>query len=180
MLSREPLTESPLDNDIRHTLKSSIQVYMPTTVKPRLFGVPIPNGWTLALQAVIQSGNPFTPTTSYPNISRGTGEDIETNSLRYPSTAVFDVRFSKEFNLAGLDWQAILWVENVFDTRNVVYVYPSTGRADTQQNINQTVLGGSAYDNNPYNFDYGRQIRLGLELVVLSRHRVSDETGTDG
>jgi len=162
--SREPLTESPLDNDVRHSFKAAIQVYMPTNVKPRLFGVPIPNGWSLSLETIIQSGYPFTPSSSYPNISQTGLEDIETNSLRLPGTAMFDVRFSKEFRLAEMDWQFIVWVENLFDTRNVLTVYTNTGRPDTQQNQNQTILAGTDYDANPYNWDYGRQIRVGLEL----------------
>jgi len=77
---------------------------------------------------------------------------------------MFDVRFSKEFKLANMNWQAILWVENLFDSRNVLTVYTNTGRPDTQQNQNQTIMAGTDYDANPYNWDYGRQIRLGFEL----------------
>ncbi len=162
--SREPLTESPLTNDIRHSFKAAVQVYMPTNVKPRLFGVPIPNGWSLSLESIIESGSPFTPSSSFPNISQTGLEDIETNSMRLPGTAMFDVRFSKEFKLASMDWQFILWVENLFDSKNVLTVYTNTGRPDTQQNLNQTILAGTDFDSNPYNWDYGRQIRIGLEL----------------
>jgi outer membrane receptor protein involved in Fe transport len=165
-LSREPLTESPLENDIRHTLSSNVQVFMPANVKPRLFGVPIPNGWSLTLETIIKSGVPFTPAATYPNISTTSGEAIETNSMRYPGTAVFDMRFEKEFSLAALDWKFIFWVANVFDSRNVVNVYTNTGRPDTQQNANQVVKAGSAFDNNPYNYDYARQIILGLEVSI--------------
>jgi hypothetical protein len=166
VLSREPLTEAPLNEDIRHSLQAGIQIYMPTNVKPRLFGVPIPNGWSLSLESIVQSGRPFTPTSSYPGIALSGTEQIERNSLRYPGTAVFDIRFSKEFTLAALDWQFIFWVENVFDSRNVSTIYTNTGRADTQQNQSQVVYGGTAYDNNPYNYDYGRQIRLGVEVSI--------------
>lgn len=166
VLSREPLTESPLDNDIRHSLQAAITVYMPTNAKPKLFGIPIPNGWTLSIESIIESGRPFTPTSEYPGIAQDSETDIETNSLRYPATAVFDVRFSKEFRLWALDWQFILWVENVFDSRNVVSIYTNTGRPNTSQNQNGVVLGGSEYDQNPYHWDYGRQIRFGLELNI--------------
>ena len=101
---------------------------------------------------------------SYPNISSGSAEDIQNNSLRYPATAVFDVRFSKDFRLVGLDWSGILWVENVFDQENVTEVYTTTGRPDTRQNQSQVVHGGTDYDRNPYNWDYGRQIRVGMEV----------------
>lgn len=168
LLSREPLTEAPLDNDIRHSFKSSLVIAMPQTVKPRLFGVPIPNGWSLSLETIIESGQPFTPTPNYPGLA-GATTNPERNSLRFPMTAVFDVRFTKEFGVVGLDWQFILWVENVFDRRNVVALVDSpsaTGRADTNQNDDGIIRGGSEFDLNPYNWDYGRQIRFGLEVSI--------------
>jgi len=164
LLSRDPLTEAALDNDIRHSLKAGIVFYMPTTVKPRLFGLPIPNGWSLSIESVIESGVPFTPASDYPDISASGTEDIERNSLRLPSTAVFDIRFTKEFSIIGVDWQYILWIENLFDSRNVVDVDESTGRPDTDQNRNQVVFGGTDFSANPDHWDYGRQIRMGLEM----------------
>ncbi|HUV31044.1 MAG TPA: TonB-dependent receptor [Acidobacteriota bacterium] len=166
LLSREPLSERALDNDIRHSLKAGIQIYMPRTSKPRLFGFPIPSGWSLTIQSVIESGMPFTPAQSFPDISADGTEDIERNSMRLPSTAVFDARFSKEFELAGVDWEVIFWVENLLDSRNVLGVYSGTGRADTDQNRNQVVFGGTEFSKNPLNWDYGRQIRVGLEMSL--------------
>lgn len=165
LLTREPLTEAPLDNDIRHTLKSAIQIFMPSNVKPRLFGLPIPNGWSLSIETIIESGSPFTPTTTYPNVISGL-TDPERNSLRLPATTYIDIRFAKEFKLATLDWQGILWVENLFDNHNVVSVYSNTGRPDTGRNEDQVVKGGSVFESNPFNWDYGRQIRLGLEVSI--------------
>ncbi|MBU0985171.1 MAG: TonB-dependent receptor [candidate division Zixibacteria bacterium] len=166
ILSREPLSETPLDSDKRHSFKAGVTIWMPNTRKPRLFGLPIPNGWSMAIETVIESGRPFTPATSYPNLVISGLENPERNSLRYPATAVFDVRFSKEFRLAALDWEFIFWVENIFDSRNVVSVYTNTGRPDTQQNQNEVIRIGTAYDQNPYNWDYGRQLRLGLEVSI--------------
>lgn len=163
-LQREPLSEAPLNDDIRHRLVANVQVFIPTTVKPRLFGLPIPNGWSLAVEALIESGRPFTPDRSYPNLAQIAGEDIQRNVMRMPSTVVFDVRFTKDFKFVGLDYSFIVWVENLFDSRNVVYVYRNTGRPDTQRNESQVVKGGTEYDLNPANWDYGRQIRLGLEI----------------
>ncbi|PWB75469.1 hypothetical protein C3F09_02425 [candidate division GN15 bacterium] len=163
-LSRDPLAESPLDNDIRHSLKAGIQIYIPGSVKPRLFGLPIPNGWTLAIQSVIESGRPFTPDSKYPGIVATTGETIATNSLRYPATAVFDIRFSKEFKVVGLDYSLVLDVRNLLNSKNVNTVYSTTGRPDTQQNLNGLVYAGTAEDQYPYNWDYGRQVRLGIEV----------------
>jgi len=165
-LSREPLSEAPLDNDVRHALKSSIAFYIPTTVKPKLFGVPIMNGWSLSVVAQLESGRPFTPSRAYPNVTQSQGEDIQRNSLRRPSLVNFDLRFQKEFNLMGLDYNFIAQVENVFDNRNVVSVYGDTGRPDTRQNQSGVIKGGTAYDSNPANWDFGRQVRLGIELNI--------------
>lgn len=163
-LSREPLSEAALDEDVRHAINASIQVFVPSTVKPRLFGLSIPSAWSLAIISRIESGKPFTPDRAYPNISGQTGEDIQRNSLRMPSIINFNVRFTKDFKFVGLDLSFILWVENLFDSRNVKGLYNNTGRPDTQQNQSQVIKGGTEYDLNPANWDYGRQIRLGIEV----------------
>jgi outer membrane receptor protein involved in Fe transport len=162
---KEPLSEAPLDNDVRHILDARIQVYVPSTVKPRLFGLPIPSAWSLVVLTRIESGKPFTPDRTYPNISRQTGEDIQRNSLRMPSIINFDIRFTKDFKFVGLDLSFIFWIENLFDSRNVVSIYTNTGRPDTKQNpTGDVVKGGTEYDLSPSNWDYGRQIRLGVEV----------------
>ncbi len=165
-LSRDPLSEAPLDNDVRHSLKSSVQFYVPTTVKPRLFGIPIFNGWSLGLDTEVESGRPFTPSRAYPNVTQTLGEDIQRNSLRRPALVNFNFRFEKEFKMMGLNYSFIAWVENVFNNRNVVSVYADTGRPDTRQNQSGIIKGGTPYDANPANWDFGRQVRLGIELNI--------------
>ncbi len=163
-ISREPLSEAALNDDVRHKLNATVQIFVPSTVKPRLFGLPIPNAWTLSVITRIESGKPFTPSKEYPNIVSEIGEDIQRNSMRMPSVVNFDIRLTKDFKFVGLDCSYILWVENVFDSRNVVGVYTNTGRPDTQQNETQVIKGGTEYDLNPRNWDYSRQIRMGLEV----------------
>ena len=148
-------------------LKSSVQVYIPSTVKPRLFGLPIPNGWSLSVITQIESGRPFTPSKKYPNLITIGNEQIRQNSLRKPSVINFDARFSKEFKLVGLDYRFNIWVENVFDSRNVNSVYGDTGRPDTQSESNGAAIpGGTPFDLNPSNWNYGRQVRLGFEVDI--------------
>ncbi len=166
-LSRESLAEKPLDNDIRHSLKCGIQLVVPETMKPRLFGFRIPNGWTFSVQGLFETGKPFTPTAGYPNLTTQAGVDIDENSLRRPSTLNFDVRFEKYFQLFALNWRAIVWVDNLLNTQNVVGVYGNTGRADTSQNDgNGNVTGGTEFDRNPDLWRYGRQIKFGLQVSL--------------
>ncbi len=162
--SRDPLDEAPLDNDVRHSLKTSIQVFIPNTVKPKLFGLPIPNGWSMNVQMFFESGRPFTPGRDYPDVNADLGENIQRNSLRKPAILNFDVRFSKDFKIVGLDNKFIVQIENIFDNININSVYPNTGRPDTEASLSGVIHGGTAFDNNPSNYDYGRQIRLGIEV----------------
>ncbi|SYZ73922.1 putative TonB-dependent receptor plug [Candidatus Zixiibacteriota bacterium] len=163
-LSRESLSEKPLDNDVRHALKCGIQLVIPETMKPKLFGMRIPNGWTFSVQGSFETGRPFTPGTKYPNLEVPEGQDIDENSLRRPSVLNFDVRFEKYFKLASLDWRFILWVDNLLNNKNVQSVYSDTGRPDTGQNDGYNVTGGTDYDRNPQNWAYGRQIKFGLQM----------------
>ena len=64
-----------------------------------------------------------------------------------------------------MDYSFELQVNNIFDNKNVVYAYPTTGRADTNQNQgNGTIFGGTAFNANPLNYGRGRQILVGIGL----------------
>ncbi len=165
-LSREPLSEKPLDNDVRHSLNCGIQLVIPETMKPKMFGIPIPNGWTFSVQGSFESGRPFTPGDKYPNLDVESGLDIQENSLRMPSRLNFDVRFEKYFKIVNLNWRFIVWVDNLLDNRNVRGVYGDTGRADTRQTDGYNVTGGTSFDTDPYNWAYGRQIKVGVQVSL--------------
>ncbi len=165
-LSRESLSEKPLENDVRHQLNCGIQLVIPETMKPRLFGIRIPNGWTFSVQGSYESGRPFTPGTKYPNLVVESGLAIQENSLRMPSRLNFDVRFEKYFKVVDLHWRFIVWVDNLLDNRNVRGVYGDTGRADTRGTDGYNVTGGTEYDKDPYNWAYGRQVKVGIQVSI--------------
>lgn len=166
-LNRESLKEKPLDDDIRHQLNCGIQLVVPETMKPKLFGLRIPNGWTFSVQGKFQTGKPFTPSKDYPNLEVDESvQTIDENSLRKPSVLNFDVKFEKYFKLVSLNWRFIVWIDNLLDNKNVDYVNPSTGRADTGQNDGYNITGGTDYDRDPYNWLYGRQIKVGLQVSL--------------
>ena len=165
-LSRESLSEKPLDNDVRHQLNCGIQLVIPETMQPRLFGLRIPNGWTFAVQGSFETGRPFTPGDQYPNLSVESGLEIQENSLRMPSRLNFDVRFEKYFGLVNMNWRFIVWIDNLLDNKNIRGVYGGTGRANTSETDGYNVTLGSPYDDNPYNYAYGRQIKVGLQVSL--------------
>lgn len=166
-LNRESLREKPLDDDIRHQINCGVQLVVPETMKPNLFGKRIPNGWTFSVQGKFYSGKPFTPDKSYPNLEVDESvQTIDENSLRKPSVLNFDVRFEKYFKLVDLNWRFIVWIDNLLNNKNVDFVNSKTGRADTGQNDGFNVTGGTDYDRNPYNWLYGRQIKVGLQVSL--------------
>ncbi len=166
-LNRESLREKPLDDDIRHQINCGVQLVVPETMKPNLFGKRIPNGWTFSVQGKFHSGKPFTPDKSYPSLEVDQSvQTIDENSLRKPSVLNFDVRFEKYFKLVDLNCRFIVWINNLLNNKNVDFVNSKTGRADTGQNDGFNVTGGTDYDRNPYNWLYGRQIKVGLQVSL--------------
>jgi outer membrane receptor protein involved in Fe transport len=160
-----PIREFPLAWDVRHNLALQVQLSVPKSDKPRLFGFRIPNDWNLLVIWQYGTGYPFTPTRDYPGLKLLPGENPQTNSLRYPANSTVDLRFIKNFSIAGLDYEFNLWVKNLFDTQNIDVIYGATGRPDTGTNIGGTVVEGSDYANDPLNYAPGRSIQMGLALT---------------
>ncbi|MBN4076199.1 TonB-dependent receptor, partial [Gemmatimonas aurantiaca] len=162
--SNEPLSEHALSFDVRHSVKMALQLVVPKTVDASLFGIPIFNNWSLAIEGFYESGRPFTPARELPGLVLPEGTDPLANSLRMPSRLYFDARMEKNFKVAGLNYTAILWVENIFDDRFVVNVFNNTGLPNTSNVLGGFVQGGSTFDANPRNYDSGREIRIGLQM----------------
>lgn len=159
-----PIREFPLAWDVRHSLAFQLQLSVRKSEKPRLFGFRIPNDWTLTTIWQYGTGYPFTPTRDYPGLKLLPGENPQTNSLRYPAQSTVDLRFSKNFSVAGLDYQFVMRVTNLFNTLNINNIYGATGRPDTGTNVGGTVIEGSDFANDPLNYAPGRSIQLGLAV----------------
>lgn len=165
-ISRESLAEKALDFDVRHQLKAAIQLVVSKNMDASLFGIPILNDWSLSLEGLYESGRPFTPSRDYPDLSTPPGTEPDRNSLRKPGRFFIDARLEKNFRLGSIDYSAILWMENIFDSRYVRTVYSGTGLAYTNANVGQLIGGGDAFDRNPLNYASGRIIRVGLEMSL--------------
>jgi hypothetical protein len=63
-----------------------------------------------------------------------------------------------------MEYSFLVWVNNLFDNKNVVYVNAATGRPDTDNNQSGIIGGGTERQANPLNWGRGRQIILGLGL----------------
>jgi hypothetical protein len=159
-----PIQEYPLDWDLRHAISVNIDLRISRADHPKLFGYTIPNDWGLNVLWQWNSGYPFTPAASYPNLRLQPGERVLHNSMRLPASSSVDLKFNKNFAAFNVDYSIDLWVDNIFDNRNVETVYDDTGRWDTSNNQSGMVRGGSDYDQIPYYRSPGRNIRVGLTL----------------
>jgi outer membrane receptor protein involved in Fe transport len=158
------IDENPLGWDIRHRVSLWLQLYFTDRDNPKLFGVSIPNDWDMSVYWRFQTGFPFTPDRSYPGMELDVGEKPQTNSMRLPSTAFTDVKLHKRFRISGMEYTFQVWVNNLFDNKNVLNVHSNTGRYDTNNNQSGIIGGGTERQASPSLLGRGRQIIVGLGL----------------
>ena len=102
-----------------------------------------------------------------------------------PANYQLDLRVDKTFNIGPFDANLYLWITNVFNTRNVINVFPQTGDAyddgyltsdegsatiesyrlkygDEVANQYKSIYSAISYNSG--NFGTPRQIRLGLRF----------------
>jgi len=159
-----PIKEFPLNWDVRHQFVLNLAFNIAKSDKPKLFGFRIPSDWGVSVTWQYGTGYPFTPTRDYPGLKLLPGEDPQSNSLRYPSNSVVNLRLFKNFSLAGLNYTFETRIDNLFNTENINSVYGSTGRPDTGTNIGGVVKEGSEYANNPRHYSAGRHIMFSIGL----------------
>jgi hypothetical protein len=176
--SEIPKVIAPLDFDQRHTGTINIGFYVPRGQ----FGIlEMVNANVLVS---FNSGRPYTPLLTQHILANGdntTYGDTKgyVNSSYGPGNFRVDFKLEKSFDLMNsLAITPYLWVENLFNTINVVNVYRSTGDPyttgwlSTQEGIASTSGPGGnlmaadyrSLERNPANFGIPRLIRLGLKL----------------
>ncbi len=111
-----------------------------------------------------QTGFPYTPDRSFPGMELDVGERPLTNSMRLPSTAFTDIKFHKRFRFSGMEYALQVWINNLFDNKNVLSVYNATGLAFTNNNQSGVIGGGNDFQANPALLGRGREIIVGLGL----------------
>ncbi len=88
----------------------------------------------LSIVSSLESGFPYTPTLDV--IGTGTAKLIR-NTGRGPSVWSVDLQASKSFPLSDFNVEAYIQVQNLFDRKNCLQVFPSTGEC-TVGAIDQT------------------------------------------
>jgi outer membrane receptor protein involved in Fe transport len=146
----------PLDWDQTHTLNASVTLSQP-------------DNWALGLIGKYGSGLPYTPVDIK---GHRTGEE---NSERKPAQMNFDLNARKDFawkNLYGrnLRYAIFLRIYNLFDRKNEIRVWSSTGRATYNLNPYEDLVeeGGEElrrdYINRPHFYSEPRKVLMGIEV----------------
>lgn len=140
-----------LDFDKTHVFNANITYRIPEGEGPEFFGRKILSNSDISLVLKASSGYPYTPS------GRDIGFVIK-NSLRMPATYTVDLEAGKEFSVYKMKLRFFTEIYNLFNRRNIVYVYPDTGDPD------YTFVGGHSEEwmKNPANYGPPRIIRVGL------------------
>lgn len=158
------IKENPLDWDIRHTLTFNSSITVLKDEHPHFGIIKLPDNWNASILWQFKTGQPFTPSSSYPGLHLRTGESPLPNSKRKPATSSVDVSLEKNFVAYGLNYSVQLSVNNIFNTRNVYDVYSGTGLAYSNRSYNGQILTGQDIDADPLYYLNGRQVLVGLSV----------------
>jgi outer membrane receptor protein involved in Fe transport len=140
----------PLDWDQRSTLNAEIVV-------GNL------RDWSIGVIGHYGSGMPYTR-----DFQRSNDVRFENNG-RKPATHSVDLRVEKKFDVLRTRISTFLLVYNVFDRKNELGVYPTTGRATYDLNVRFAgdIIGLNDFDdfiNNPQLYSTPREVRLGMSF----------------
>jgi outer membrane receptor protein involved in Fe transport len=165
------IQEFPLDWDQTHQITVNFNVNVPNGDHPQLFGLRMPDNWNVNVIWQYGSGFPYTPSQLFPGLPPLSRTDVSRrNSLRLPSNSRVDVRFQKSFRVWKQDYTFQLWINNLFDRKNVAEVFTNTGRPNTNQVRLDPVTGyyvalpGRTIEDDPRNYETGRNIRMGISV----------------
>ena len=147
----------PLGWDRTHTLNANVAVGGDT--------------WRASLLGKYSTGEPYTPTFAQGTVS-GAGQfvGLSDNSARKPDAYTFDLKLYKKLSYTGVNYSLFLNVFNLFDRRNEVNVYSTTGRAtydlDAQQASDNSNRPNSVeeYVARPEYYSEPRKIQAGLTV----------------
>lgn len=138
-----PISEQPLDWDIRHTLNVTLTVAQQRSWRTSFI-------WRYA------SGAPYTP---QERNSRGTSPET-VNSRRLPGTTSLDVQAEKHYRVWGQALRLFLSGRNVLDARNITALAPENwpqppgfGEKDYEIYFTETGKAGGAYVGDDTNGD---------------------------
>ena len=127
---------SPLSFDRRHVFNLSLDYRLGQGEGPEVFGVNVLQNFGVNVLGTVNSGLPYTPVIepfSLAGAARATRPRGDINGARMPWSNRVDLRVDRRFPIGNsrASVTAFLWVQNLFDSRNVNDVWRYTGQPDT-------------------------------------------------
>lgn len=162
-----PKSEFPLEFDVTHAIKADLNFYLPSGFGPTILNFKPLSNLNINTQFTFASGPPYTPVSLK-------GQPLAQGSKRLPANHWTDVKIGKTFNLnRHLRYGLFLEISNLFDHKNVVDVYATTGEWD--DNGDPPDWEPSQYQNYE---DYGYSSAWEYHQADLANweRRVSDPT----
>lgn len=177
---RVPTFVAPLDFDQRHTGSFDVDFRTRRDDGPTFLGSKILANMGLNLLFTFGSGLSYTPVRVQTEVLGGTAGYFpigQVGSATGPWTYQLDMKLEKTFDFGPTNLTTYLWIINVTNALNAVYVYPETGEPDNDGYLD-TVAGQSFARTwgangvalykfmlrNPNMVGPPRQIRFGLQF----------------
>jgi hypothetical protein len=114
------------------------------------------------------SGLPYTPTLNFQGLGNN---QAERNSGRGPGTFTVDMQVQKQWRVGNMLYGGFVRVSNLFDRRNCIQVFASTGRCDAgtvdqsgRRQGNTTTSESSSFYDRPWYYSSQRSINAGIRV----------------
>lgn len=149
-----PRKEYRLDFDVTYDIKATINYNVPQGNGPEFFGFKLLSDSYLSIDLSWNSGAVYTPFDK--------NGPLEVGSGNMPANHEVDLRFDKYVSLGISDVELDFFIDirNLFNTRNVVEVYPLTGKPDDPGGASRPIWDPvntfqySGYKSYGYNSEY--------------------------
>jgi len=156
-----PKREILMSYDRTHDLSLFYNLHVPEGRGLNVFGLNLFQKTTLNIIFKAMSGWPYTPVVG--NVAG------ETNSERGPWYTIINLNFRKYFNIAATRLIFGVVVQNLFDWKNPIDIWPTTGKPDDpgprlNQLIEQGFYSKTLFDR-PYMYGTRRSVRFTIEFA---------------
>lgn len=123
------------------------------------------NDWGFNIIQRFSSGLPYTPGSALPRrVGITAGGDVITNSMRMDNFLSFDLNTYKDFRISGSRMRVFLNIFNLFDRRNVNFVYGDSGSPVSPDPITIPAQFDQGLYNNPGHYSEPRRVQFGIQM----------------
>jgi outer membrane receptor protein involved in Fe transport len=123
------------------------------------------NDWGFNILQRFSSGLPYTPGSALPRrVGITASGDVITNSMRMKNFLTIDLNTYKDFRFADTRLRVFFNVFNLFDRRNVNFVYGDSGSPVRPDPITIPQQFDEGFYNNPGHYSEPRRVQFGVQM----------------